>query len=233
LQVWENGRVIREHRVIVGTNEFVRMDDEKDSGFLNQTMRLKSEITTVIYNPMWRVPPRIKVYELEKSLEENPDFYQENNYTVMTRPDGSEYIVQMPGEKNALGRVKFQFPNPFGIYLHDTPKKFLFDRHFRAFSHGCIRLENALELAHWLLLRQDLKTEMQIDAILKTTAELGIPLKDKVPIYIEYHTVSADESGNLHFFADVYHHDQDYIDTMEKGGMPGRDPGTLANLSER
>lgn len=139
----------------------------------------------IVLNPRWNVPPSIYSKEYaDKSYEElrkkGFDFNQEGK------------LYQKSGRRNALGVVKFLFPNKFNVYMHDTPAKSLFRRNRRAFSHGCIRLEKPIELLHTLGYER------------KTRKNKWITLENKIPVYVEYHTVWIDNEGIVQFRNDIY-----------------------------
>ena len=122
-------------------------------------------------------------------------------------------MVQQPGPGNALGVVKFLFPNQFAIYMHDTPKKKLFERSVRAFSHGCMRTENPLDLARWLLVEIDKEmSNEEFDEVLEKREERHFALNPKLPISTDYVTTTIDEEGRIVFLADVYGFDRDYLE---------------------
>ena len=116
-------------------------------------------------------------------------------------------IRQKPGNDNALGKMKFLFPNNFSIYLHDTPSKGLFNQNKRDFSHGCIRVENPKKLAMYLLQNNKSWNQEKVDKVLKTNTETGITIKPNMPVYIAYFTAWVDSKGNLNFRNDVYNLD--------------------------
>ncbi|MBK7741850.1 MAG: L,D-transpeptidase family protein [Saprospiraceae bacterium] len=106
-----------------------------------------------------------------------------------------------------MGKLKFLFPNNYSIYLHDTPAKYLFSQNKRAYSHGCVRVENPVTLAK-LLLTDQTQWLKKVDAILKTDKETWIPVKPPMPVFIVYFTTWVDQAGNLNFRNDVYGHDK-------------------------
>jgi murein L,D-transpeptidase YcbB/YkuD len=116
-------------------------------------------------------------------------------------------IRQKPGNDNALGKMKFLFPNNFNIYLHDTPAKEMFNRNKRNFSHGCIRVENPKILAMYLLQKDKTWSKEKVDAVLKTSTETGISISPTIPVYIAYFTAWVDRRGNLNFRNDIYNLD--------------------------
>ena len=130
----------------------------------------------------------------------NPETINWNNYS-----ENVPFIIrQKPSETNALGKMKFLFPNNFSIYLHDTPSKELFNQTKRDFSHGCIRIENPMKLAMYLLRNDKNWNQEKIDTVLKTTTETGISIKPNLPVYITYFTAWVDMNGNLNFRNDIY-----------------------------
>ena len=114
---------------------------------------------------------------------------------------------QRPGAKNALGKVKFLFPNSFNIYLHDTPEKGLFKRSERDLSHGCIRLSDPPKMANFLLSDSKKWTPGKIDSAMNSGNEQFVKLKVPVPVIITYYTAWVDNKGGLHFADDIYGHD--------------------------
>ncbi len=213
---YKDGKLAREHRVIVGSNGLSVDEKTGHKGWFNRTRLFSREMVTVVLNPTWRVPRRIKEQELDRELLEDPAYYENNGYEVRILDDGSEQVVQLSGPGNALGQVKFLFPNRFSIYMHDTPKKTLFKRNIRAFSHGCMRLENPVDLARWLLIDQGKWTEKKLKKVLDSREVYGVPLATKMPVTIEYNTVGVHETGRMMFYLDVYRFDRDYY----KGKTP-------------
>jgi L,D-transpeptidase YcbB len=129
------------------------------------------------------------------------------NMDVLGYNDGVPILRQRPGPGNALGQVKFVFPNSHSIYLHDTPMKPLFDRPNRTFSHGCIRISEPKKLAMWLLRNDSYWTEERIDAAMEAGKEHTVTLKNPVPVSIVYFTAFVDEKGRVNFRKDVYGRD--------------------------
>jgi murein L,D-transpeptidase YcbB/YkuD len=117
-------------------------------------------------------------------------------------------VRQKPGGKNPMGLVKFMFPNPNDIYLHDTPSKSLFEFNYRALSHGCINMQKGKELAQ-LLLKNDPEWSVErITDAMKGEKETTYMLKNKIPIYISYFTTWVDDKGDIHFYEDIYDKDE-------------------------
>ena len=124
-------------------------------------------------------------------------------------------IRQKPGLNNSLGKIIFLFPNPFHIYLHDTPVKSLFEENERAFSHGCIRLQNPLRLARYLLKDDSRWSAEKIEAVLASNKNVKVVLLKKLPVYILYFTTWVDYEGQLHFRKDLYGLDSVLLNTMK------------------
>lgn len=188
-----------------------------------QTSIFKGKISQIILNPYWGVPQSIANKELLPHLKQNPNYLETNNMEVLS---GNKLINtnninwnnyeshvpftfrQKPGKNNALGKIKFLFPNSYDIYLHDTPSKNLFDDTQRAFSHGCIRVSNPKKLVSYLLPDSSNWNMQKITKVLKTDKETTIKLITKIPIYIVYFTSWVDNSGQLNFRNDLYNLDK-------------------------
>ena len=206
LHVFENGKEIWLTNIVVG----------KDA---KQTSIFKGNISKIILNPYWNVPNSIINEEILPALKRNPSYLTKNNMEVLSgehivnasRINWKKYeknipftIRQKPGRDNALGKMKFLFPNNFSIYLHDTPTKSLFNRTKRDFSHGCIRVENPMKLALYFLKNNKEWNQVKIDSILTTGKEFDISIKPTIPVYIAYFTAWVDNKGNLNFRNDIY-----------------------------
>ncbi len=211
VEVWDGGKIARTHRVITGNNNYEVDEEGGRRGHLNRTMLFSNALKTVVINPVWHVPSRIKTGELDVEAEKDPDYYEKHNFRKRENPDGTTDVYQMPGSGNALGRVKLLFPNPFSVYMHDTPKKKLFDKTLRAFSHGCMRLDKPVDMAKFLLERDGSPSAAKVDDMLSSKAERGIQLKKPVPIHIEYNTVAfREDSDDPIFLNDVYQYDASF-----------------------
>ncbi len=136
-----------------------------------------------------------------------PPWYAANGYEVMYAGKSWEFVRQLNGEENALGKVKIIFPNLHDVYLHDTNKKFLFSREIRAFSHGCMRMHQPLDFAQWLLENDEQFNDRAVSKALKEKEYSAYFLKKKVPVHIVYFTVRADDQGRANFLADIYKRD--------------------------
>jgi murein L,D-transpeptidase YcbB/YkuD len=191
-------------RVVVGTPK-------------NQTAVFNDEIEHIVVNPYWNVPSSIATNEIKPHLIANPGYLASQNMEMLsggkvinasaidwTQTNINRFhIRQRPGAGNALGRVKFLFPNQHDIYLHDTPSKSLFSRSFRAYSHGCVRVENPMDFADALL-----KLEPSLSAETLTASfgdtERWFNLTTKIPVHISYFTLRVDADGTIRSYGDVY-----------------------------
>jgi murein L,D-transpeptidase YcbB/YkuD len=176
----------------------------------------------VEFNPYWTVPFSISNGEILPKLKSDPAYLSRNNMDLLSMSgnavplssvDFKKYASKMPymlrqgpGANNALGRVKFLFPNRFSVYLHDTPSRNLFSKEERAFSHGCIRVENPLKFASHVLLEQGF-TSAKIDSIVKAGRNFRVNLKKVLPVIITYSTAFADQDL-VYFYKDVYKRDE-------------------------
>ncbi len=156
----------------------------------------------MMLNPWWNVPPRIFDEEIEPHLDD-ADWIAEHDYEIY-EDDGRLMARQRPGEQNALGRVKFIFPNPHNTFLHDTPSKKYFDYPVRAFSHGCVRVQDPLELARYFMTEYDHGGAERLDRIMELESTIKIEFEREIPVFFEYYAVRVDDDGLVHFLADPY-----------------------------
>jgi murein L,D-transpeptidase YcbB/YkuD len=145
-------------------------------------------------------------------MKQSSSYLRRNNMELTGWNNGLPIVRQKPGSSNALGKVKFIFPNRYNIYFHDTPAKSLFEKRQRTFSHGCIRLEKPLELAQHLLRNDPKWTNLKIKVAMNAGSEKWVKLKENVPVFIIYLTAWVDKDGMLNFRDDVYGRD----DRIEK-----------------
>lgn len=209
-----NGKVADNRRVIVGKP-------------FHQTPMFSDLIRYAEFNPTWTVTPAIAASEMLPKLRADPGYLGRNDYDLFAgwgpgaplvdpwsvdwqavSPKTFRYkIVQRPGPKNALGVVKFMFPNSFNIYLHDTPSRQLFAETGRAFSHGCIRVDKPLDFANKLFAPDGALTPAQIKTLASNTATKAVKLKTPVPVHLTYFTAWIGDDGAPSFFADIYGRD--------------------------
>jgi murein L,D-transpeptidase YcbB/YkuD len=209
-----DGQIVCTTAVIVGETE-------------QQTPLFEANMTYVVINPTWTVPYSIASEELLPKIQKDPGFLQRGDYSVFD-PEGNELdpasidwqslhrnrfpftLVQRAGPANELGRIKFKFPNKYGVSMHDTPGKHLFTYDSRAFSHGCIRVAEPIGFAAMLLDAQGWTRE-KIDVQLVSGQTHTIFLEDPLPVITVYLTAVTDERGVVHFYRDIYNRDK--IDT--------------------
>ena len=168
----------------------------------HETPELSSAIDSIVLNPSWTIPRSIVVNEIEPHLKRDRKHLKKNHMFWQ-----GDQLVQKPGPWNALGRVKFDFPNPYAVYLHDTPARALFTDPERAASHGCVRLERPVELAEALLAGDRDWDLAAIKAAIETGRTQRIRLGEPMPVVLTYQTAFAEADGSVHFRPDVYGRD--------------------------
>ncbi len=214
LYVIEKGEIVYETRVIVGKKK-------------NKTPVLSSEISEFVLNPYWNIPKSITRDEIIPKQLEDPEYLEKNNMRVISRVNSKNYFLdpetidwnsidvstaplrirQNPGKKNALGQIKFIFPNNHKVYLHDTPTRRLFSRNSRAFSHGCVRVENPIKFAEVLLSNSETWTKDDLNYFSNRKKTKVFKLDKAIPIHITYLTAWVDNQGILNFRPDIYKQD--------------------------
>lgn len=187
----------------------------------HNTMMFNGDLNQIVFSPYWNVPPSIVKNEIMPAISRNPGYLSNQNMEMVSNSGSLPTIRQKPGPGNALGKVKFLFPNNFNIYFHDTPSKSLFARDRRAFSHGCIRLSDPYKMAQYLLRNEPEWTPERINAAMNSGDEKYVKLDKPVPVVITYYTAWVDENGLLNFREDIYKHDQKLAAKMFNGGMEG------------
>ncbi|MCL2326849.1 MAG: L,D-transpeptidase family protein [Proteobacteria bacterium] len=231
-EVWRSGKLLRRFRIVVGNNDIqkdpvtkkpVPDPDTLYPLYPNRTPLQTSKLNEIIYQPYWNVPARIRIEELEPKLAANPNYYIENNYEEVNVGNPRLYYVrELPNPKNSLGKVKFMYPNPHATFLHDTPAKALFRNPVRAYSHGCMRVQDPLELAKLLLEQDGQWNEAKVDAILSARpgVETSIYLNRPVDIDIVYLNARVDDSGVVAFLSDIYSYDAVRLGKIELKKLP-------------
>jgi murein L,D-transpeptidase YcbB/YkuD len=164
-------------------------------------------LSTIVFSPTWTPPPSIVHGEILPALAKDPNYLKKKGMEVIGGTEKNPVIRQNPGAGNALGRVKFLFPNSYSIYFHDTPSKSFFARESRAFSHGCIRLAEPQRFAEYLLRSDTAWTTTKVKEAMQSGKEQYVRLKKKRAVSIGYFTAWVDRQGRLHFRDDVYGHD--------------------------
>ena len=222
-RVVDDGKVTFKTRSVVGKNQHDRRSPE-----FSDTMEY------LVINPTWNVPRSIATKEYLPMLQRNPNAVSylkviDGSGRVVNRAnvDFTQYsarsfpfdIKQAPGSRNALGLVKFIFPNKHNIYLHDTPSKSLFARESRAFSHGCIRLQQPFDFAYTLLSKQEESPKEFFHRTLKTGRETQVDLETKLPVHIIYRTAFTNAKGPVQYRRDVYGRDAKIWKAMANEGV--------------
>jgi murein L,D-transpeptidase YcbB/YkuD len=203
LHVYEGDHLVFDMNVVVGTEA-------------NKTVTFNDEMKHIVFSPYWNVPPSIVKNEILPHMRRNRDYLWRNNYVQTGTENGLPVIRQLPGPKNALGQVKFLFPNSHNIYFHDTPSKSLFGMRKRAFSHGCVRLAEPAKLAEYLLKNNPEWTPAKIAQAMDSGKEQWVALSTSVPVSITYFTAWVDKEGFLHFREDIYGHDKEMVKRVEQ-----------------
>ncbi len=225
MRLYDHGSLIREAKVVVGKPD-------------HPTPEFTEEMDHLVVNPTWHVPRSIATEEILPSLRQDPSYLARHNMRLVATDGGpvpadaathdwSQYsrgffpysVKQGPGDGNSLGRVKFMFPNQFSIYLHDTPSKSLFRRDQRAFSHGCVRVQDPYELAYILLAPQLSDPRGQFQRWLDTGREIYVNLDQPVKVYLTYRTAWVDHAGILQFREDIYGRDAAVWAALEAQGL--------------
>ncbi|HEX7191311.1 MAG TPA: L,D-transpeptidase family protein [Thermoanaerobaculia bacterium] len=224
LRAWnEKGETQLSMRVVVGR------------AYSHQTPVFAAEMQYVVLRPYWNVPSSIQAKELVPKIESSPSYLARNGYELVT-PDGQPVdmtrvdpdtlaklrsfalqVRQKPGANNALGLIKFIFPNQNNVYFHSTPSQELFSKTRRDFSHGCIRVEDPVALAQWVLRDQPQWRVEEIRSHMKEGDPTQINLPKPIPIMIIYSTASAGENGEVRFFEDIYGHDETLENALAAG----------------
>ncbi|MFW6412775.1 MAG: L,D-transpeptidase family protein [Oceanicaulis sp.] len=216
---WQDGRAAITMDAIVGQGR-------------RPTPMIADEIEFMVANPKWYVPENILEKDKLDEIRSDPDYIPSNDYFVVERETGEQVahgdidwadddvedryrLVQDAGEKNALGQIKFMFPNEHAIYLHGTPADELFDERSRAFSSGCVRLERPLEMADWIVDGNggDLSAGDIQEAVDSEETE-QLPLEEPLPVYLLYFTVEPGDDGQAVFWEDIYERDAPLISAM-------------------
>jgi len=197
LKVMQNGGQVWTTRVVTGK------PGKHATPMLTETMKF------ITVNPTWNVPPSIIYNEYLPALQQDPTVLQRMGLKLERNRDGSIHISQPPGEANALGRVRFNFPNKFLVYQHDTPDKHLFSRDERAFSHGCMRVQNPDVYAATLLnitMPNERYTPERIRSMYGRS-EIDLKFPTPIPVNITYQTAFVDDAGKLQIRKDIYGRD--------------------------
>jgi murein L,D-transpeptidase YcbB/YkuD len=183
---------------------------------IHKTAIFSGELKYVVFSPYWNVPRSIVVNELLKDMKKNPKYLAIHNMEITGYSDGIPEIRQKPGASNSLGQVKFLFPNNYNMYLHDTPAKSLFNEPSRAFSHGCMRVQEPFKLAQFLLRNDSSWDDEKINEAMNAGKERTVTLSQKVPVFIVYFTAFVDRDGKINFRNDIYERDNRLAEMIMK-----------------
>lgn len=218
MHVLEHGESVLDMHVVVGRPDW-------------PTVLFSDTLDHIVVNPYWHVPESIEGLEILPKVRTDPSYLAANDYVVV--PAGDNYgapvdpgsvdwsdfdgydIRQEPGPGNALGQMKFMFPNENNIYLHDTPAQHRFEESLRAFSHGCVRVERPHELARYFLEHTTSRDPAELEEILATRERTRVDLDQPVPVHLIYLTAWADEDGRLHVHPDVYDRNERFHEILE------------------
>jgi len=223
--VMDNGKASFVSRTVIGK----RVEDQRSPEFVDS-------MTHMVINPTWHVPRSIAGKEYLPIIRKDPGFLRRKNMTMLNASGKAVnpanvnlagydektfpyFIKQRPNPGNALGKVKFMFPNKYNIYLHDTPSKSLFNREVRAFSHGCVRVHKPFDFAYKLLEKQSSNPQGLFQGFLKTGKEKYVNLKTPVQVIIAYQTVVFDAKGNVSYRGDVYGRDAKIARALRNAGV--------------
>ncbi|WP_338241430.1 L,D-transpeptidase family protein [Aurantiacibacter hainanensis] len=211
LRLMVNDQIIRTYRTIVGAPG------------RTATPQLAETVEGVIFNPNWTVPQSIVVGEgLGRRVLNNPTWARNNGYTATRGADGFITVIQQPGPGNSLGKMKLDMPNPHAIFLHDTPARGLFDSEDRARSHGCIRVERALELAMTVAILGGGATRDEAVSVSDSGEYTRVPVERTIPVYITYFTYGVDVDGKLREFEDIYGRDAPVLASLDAARVGNR-----------
>ncbi len=217
LDVYDDNARVMSMRVIVGSRT-------------NKTPTLRSAVTSLTLNPHWTLPYSIASKEILPKLKKNPNYLSEQGMHIVEGEEYPEYvdwssygqrnfpytIRQAAGPRNPLGRIKFNMPNSDDIYLHDTNNRGLFSRADRALSHGCVRLQQPMDLALFVLRNQPRWTQDTLNKAIETGTTQSLIVQSPVPVYLLYWTIWKDSIGTVQIRDDIYERDQRVIAALKK-----------------
>lgn len=215
--VVRDGTIVWTAKVIVGETQ-------------DETPEFRSEMKYMVFNPSWSIPHSIASEEMLPKIKRDPGFFRTGGYELYDRegkpvdPAAVEWstvstgdfpytLVQRPGPQNQMGELKFMFPNEYAVCMHDTPARALFEKAARAFSHGCIRVQEPRALAE-VILDPDGWTRQRIDLQIESGETTSVTLSEPLPVYVLYWTAEVDDSGRLRFHPDLYDRDGEAFRAM-------------------
>ncbi|MDX1652039.1 MAG: L,D-transpeptidase family protein [Brumimicrobium sp.] len=222
LKFYNADTLVSEHSIVVGAA-------------VTQTPEFQAPIKNIVTYPYWHVPYSIASKEILAALRRDPNYLQKNNYELLKNgkvvsPDNIDWksipsnnfpyrIRQKGGPSNSLGLIKILFPNEYAVYIHDTPSKYLFKRDIRTFSHGCIRVEDPIELCRYILELEDHLYRDSLQSLIARKEQTYLKINDQFPVHVKYRTAERDDStGMIRFYKDVYDREKNYIRLFPKPG---------------
>ncbi|MCC6928231.1 MAG: L,D-transpeptidase family protein [Gemmatimonadaceae bacterium] len=218
-------------RLTPDSTDLFSMDVVVGQAFDHRTPIFMNELRVLHFSPYWEVPTSIARKEIRPPALRAPSYLARHHYVLLGSGDRvvpataaniaaigtSVRVRQLPGRDNALGRVKFLFPNPHNVYMHDTPVQQAFARARRDISHGCIRLSQPVELARWVLRDRPEWTQEALDSAMTRSTPLEVPVTEHIPVLILYGTAIAERNGDMRFYADIYGHDRQLAALLARG----------------
>ncbi|MBI3510651.1 MAG: L,D-transpeptidase family protein [Bacteroidetes bacterium] len=228
MTVWESDTIVMESKIVCGAVK-------------TQTPELDSKMYQIVLYPYWNVPYSISWKEILPHVKRDTGYLRKNHYEVLngknelvdyTKVNWKRYgrgnlpykFRQMTGDENALGIMKFEFQNKYSVYMHDTNAKKYFRFETRAFSHGCMRLEKYMQLAHFLIRDDSVKLPKDtFDYYTTLDSNMKINLRKPLPIHVRYNTCDVDTNGNVFIHTDIYLRDQRMMKVLYKSGNWSKD----------
>lgn len=218
LQVFKNNKVERTHKIIAGRPT-------------RKTPVFSSELNNMVFNPTWTVPPGILNADVIPAAKKDLNYLSSKNLIIYDKngavvdpktidwnsSQAKQYTYRQPaGDNNALGVVKFMFPNPYSVYLHDTPSKELFEKSDRSFSSGCIRVQHPVDLATYLLSNQGEWNKEKVEKVIASKKTETVTVKNKPLIHLTYWTAWVDENGIVNYRNDIYDRDSKIVELLSR-----------------
>jgi murein L,D-transpeptidase YcbB/YkuD len=232
--IWVNladfkAKIIEDQAIVFETRTVLGVNDES-----MRSPEFSDKMEYMVINPTWHIPVSIAKNEYLPELKKDPESLPflnlfDSSGSIVDRESidfsilGKDYfpyeMKQLPSTTNALGLVKFMFPNPYNIYLHDTPAKDLFMKEVRDFSHGCIRLHEPFDFAYALLEKQTDEPRIEFQSALKSKKETIILLSKSVPVHITYRTAFTKVGGGIEYRRDIYGRDEKIYNALVEQGL--------------
>ncbi len=220
-ELWDGGERKLRFRIVVGSRKRYQHKRTREWTFPDATPIFSDKMEQVVFSPSWTVPWRIRK-EIMRKAENDPEYLEAHGYEVVVHGNGAEALRQTPGPHNALGKVKFLFPNKYDVYMHDTPKKGHFQNPVRAYSHGCMRVQDPLELAFYIVSKEDPSwTRRRVRINAGGRQSYRVNLSQGPAVHTDYITTKVHEGGRVEFMTDIYRLDMELIE--KNYGIPAPD----------